>query len=427
MNASKRYRTSALLAGLTFTLAGCSGSNLATPPREQSGLGGATQAAPSSLSGTTAFGGSGASASEPAGPNDYATGQILVKFNPGTSADNIAGVLACHGDAIIGTIAGLDVDVVQVPVGQERARIADYQRESSVKYAEPDYILKATFVPNDPAFGNPQWDMTLIKCDTAWDVTKGSRGVAVADLDTGIDLNHPEFLQKVVKYKNFTSTSLSVQDVNGHGTHTAGTIAAQTNNSLGISSVGFNTVLMVGKVLGDSGSGQLSWVANGITWAADNHAKVINMSLGSTSGSSTLQSAVDYAWAHGVVICAAAGNNNSSSAFYPAYYTNCIAVGATDINDRRASFSNWGSWVDVAAPGVNIYSTYPPASYLSASGTSMASPHVAGLAALVWASPYGTSNASVRAQITSKVDPITPDHPIGSGRIDAARAVGAIP
>src|SRR3989304_1482938 len=161
------------------------------------------------------------------------------------------------------------------------------------------------------------------------------------------------------------------------------------------------------KVLDDSGSGYYSWIANGITWATDNGAKVINMSLGGSSGSSTLRDAVNYAAANGVVIAAAAGNSGNSSRTYPAYYSTVIAVAATDSNDARASWSSYGSWVDVAAPGGNIFSTFPhhpyqinkAPGYDFGSGTSMATPHVAGLAALVWGSGLCTTNTCVRAQI----------------------------
>jgi hypothetical protein len=236
-----------------------------------------------------------------------------------------------------------------------------------------------------------------------------------------------------VANKNFT-TSSTVDDLYGHGTHCAGIAAATTNNSIGVAGVGFNTSLMNVKVLGDNGSGQYSWIANGITWAADNGAKVISLSLGGSSGSYTLQNAVNYAWNKGVVVVAAAGNNGNTASVYPAYYSNCIAVAATDQNDAKASFSTYGSWVDVAAPGVSIYSTLPNHSnsigttnYGSLSGTSMSTPHVAGLAALVWATSYGTSNTSVRSRIESTADAISGTGTYWKyGRINANKAVAGV-
>jgi cell division septation protein DedD len=171
--------------------------------------------------------------------------------------------------------------------------------------------------------------------------------------------------------------------------------------------------------------GYYDGIANGIIWATDNGAQVINMSLGGPTYSQTLEDAVNYAWNHGVVIVAAAGNSNSTTAFYPAFFTNVIAVGATDAQDAKASFSNYGSsWVDIAAPGVNVYSTYKNATYASLSGTSMATPFVSGTAALVWARNLCQSNACVRNQLES-----TADHIPGTGsnwawgRINAYNAV----
>jgi thermitase len=189
------------------------------------------------------------------------------------------------------------------------------------------------------------------------------------------------------------------------------------------------------KVLGDNGSGYYSWVAKGITWAADNGAKVINLSLGGPAGSGTLQNAVNYAWGKGCVIVVAAGNNGNGNPSYPAYYDNCIAVAATDPNDSKASFSNHGFWVDVAAPGVDIYSTLPnhknqigPRNYGTLSGTSMAAPHVAGVAALVWATEYGTDNSAVRERIESTGDELEGTlGNYGIGRVNAYLAVGGTP
>ncbi|MEO7994241.1 MAG: S8 family serine peptidase [bacterium] len=361
---------------------------------------------------------------------DITPGQILVKFRAGTSAADEAAIHTQLGGTVLSTISGINVRVVAVPLGTELGHVARYAGAKVVEFAEPDYIYKAFATPNDTSFGS-MWGMTKISAPAAWDVTHGANTVKVADLDTGIDLNHGDVASKVVLTKNFTGTGTSVQDGHGHGTHTAGTIAAVTNNAKGVAGVGYDTALLIGKVLSNSGSGSTSWIASGITWAADNGAKVISMSLGGSAGSSSMSSAITYAWNKGVVVVAAAGNSNTSAASYPAYYTNCIAVAATDSSDRRASFSNYGTWVDVSAPGVSILSTYPRSSgsstdrYAYMSGTSMACPHVAGLAALVWATPYGTSAAAVRARIEGQVDPTVAEsgHPIGTGRINARKAV----
>jgi thermitase len=370
-----------------------------------------------------------AAAQAPDDTPGHAPDRILVKFQPGTPDEAKANVHQRLGGRVIGVIPGIDVAVVSVSQNQAAEKARAYGREKNVEFAEPDYIAKAIFTPNDPYFDS-QWGMTKIQAPQAWDVTTGSSNVKIAILDTGIDQNHEDLAAKIVANKNFT-TSSTVDDLYGHGTHCAGIAAAITNNSTGVAGVGFYTSLMNGKVLDDRGSGYYSWTASGITWAADNGAKVISMSLGGSSASSTLENAVNYAWSKGVVVVAAAGNSGKTAPIYPAYYTNCIAVAATDQNDAKASFSTYGSWVDVAAPGVSIYSTLPNHSnsigttnYGSLSGTSMATPHVAGLAALVWSTASGTSNTSVRSRIQSTADKIAGTGTYWQyGRINAYKAV----
>jgi thermitase len=348
-----------------------------------------------------------------------APNQILVKFQPGTLEAAKGDIHRRHGGKVAEVIPGIDVQVITVPANKVEAMVRAYRGEKDILFAEPDYIAKAIFTPDDPYLGN-QWGITQIKAPEAWDITQGSSAVKIAILDTGIDQNHEDLLGKIVTNKNCTSgrgASPTVDDNYGHGTHVAGIAAAITNNGKGVAGVGFNSHLMNVKVLGDTGSGYYSWVASGITWAANNGAKVINLSLGGYSPSLTLESAVNYAWSKGCIIVAAAGNDNTTVPLYPAYYTNCIAVAATDQNDGKASFSNYGSWVDIAAPGVGIFSTTPNHSfylqrppynyklnYDYMSGTSMATPHVAGVAALVWATEYGTGNADVRDRIESTAD-----------------------
>jgi len=354
-------------------------------------------------------------AAKPAGVEQFVAGEILVKFKPAASG--------AQGEEI----PGIGVRVVRVNPGQEHAEVARFKNNPNVEYAEVNGIWEAfhetgeTLVPNDTYFNGYQWNMKKIDGPGAWFITQGSSSVRIAILDTGIKSSHEDLGGKVVSSKNFT-TSKTVEDKYGHGTHVAGIAGAVTNNGKGVAGVGFNCSLMNGKVLGDNGSGAWSWVASGITWAADNGAHVINMSLGGSSGSETVSVAVDYAWNKGVVLVAAAGNNGTSDPSYPAFYSNVIAVAATDQNDNLASFSNFGSWVDVAAPGVDILSTYiryrPP--YTFASGTSMASPHVAGLAGLL--ASQGKGNTNIRAAIETTTDNAG-SYPIANGRINAHRAV----
>lgn len=347
---------------------------------------------------------------------DFASDHILVMFNAGTDEITERDVHNRQNGAVIGEISQLGVKVVKIPAGKVKEKVDAYRSEKAVAFAEPDYLAYALGETNDTDFLR-QWGLPNIQAQQAWDVTTGKSSVKIAILDTGVDQDHEDLAAKIVENQNFT-TSSTVDDRYGHGTHVAGIAAAATNNATGVAGVGYDCTIMNVKVLGDNGSGDYSWIAYGITWAANNGANVINMSLGGKDDSFVLQEAVDYAWSKGVVVVAASGNNGNSSRSYPAYYSNCIAVAATDSSDAKASFSNYGNWVDVAAPGVNIYSTTPnhvnvlhtdngiPFNYGSLNGTSMATPFVAGEAALIWSTSYGTSNRSVRSRIESTSDPV---------------------
>jgi thermitase len=366
-------------------------------------------------------------ASRPA-PGGHVPGEILVGFRQGTTLTEIAQLNVAHGASVIDAIPQIRVARVRLPAGSDEGQAAAaYQRNPHVQYAEPNYVATVVSTPNDPYFtGGFQWSMAKVQAPSAWDITTGSASVTVAILDTGVDSSHPDLQGKVVASVNF-SDSATVTDVNGHGTHLAGIVGAATNNGQGVAGLGYNTAVMNVKVMGDNGTGGYGWVAQGVVWAADHGAKVINMSLGAQFGSSTLEDAINYAWNKGVVIVAAAGNDASSTPFYPAAYPNVIAVASTDYNDHLAPSSDYGDWVDVAAPGGNIYSTLPNNRYASLSGTSVASPHVAGLAALVFtrvtdSDADGLLNDEVRTCIENNADNIGIAG-IGGGRINAYRAV----
>ena len=349
----------------------------------------------------------------------------MVRFRAGATLWEVAAAHRYARGRWQETIPGLGVQVIQVPAATAARSVRRYAANPCVIYAEPNHIAQAVAEPDDPYFSS-QWGMYKVEAPAAWDTTTGSATVTVAILDTGVDQDHPDLVGKIAKNANFT-TSRTVDDRHGHGTHVAGIAAAATNNGIGVAGLGYDSSIMNVKVLGDDGSGYYSWVINGIIWAADNGAQVINMSLGGSVSSSALQDAVNYAWSKGAVITAAAGNSGSSSPLYPAYYANCMAVAATDSYDRKPSWSNYGDWVDVAAPGVSILSTVKGNSYGYMSGTSMASPHVAGLAALVFTTvgddnDNGLLNDEVRDRIESTCDDIGVSG-IGSGRINATRAV----
>jgi subtilisin family serine protease len=252
--------------------------------------------------------------------------------------------------------------------------------------------------------------------------------VVVAVLDTGVS-PHSELVSALVPGQNFTTSAggaLDATDRHGHGTHVAGTIAADAGS--GVEGIAYGARIMPVKVLSDTGSGYTSWIASGIVWAADHGADVINMSLGGSSGTSVEASAIAYARSKGVTVLAAAGNDNVSTPSYPAAHPGVVAVSAVDQTKAKAWFSNYGSYIDVAAPGVSILSTHLNDGFGSMSGTSMASPHVAGVAALIeGAAPGLTPDQVEQVLVASVTDLGTPgrDDLFGHGLLDAPRAVQA--
>lgn len=282
--------------------------------------------------------------------------------------------------------------------------LAKYKKDPNVAWAEYDAPVHACTSPDDTSFLS-QWDWSKMTMAPIWNMTL--RSVKVAVIDTGCQADHPDFTGKIIGGTDLVNVDSDPDDDNGHGTHAAGTIGAVTNNSTGVAGFAPNAQLLIVKVLDAAGSGSNSTVADGITWATDNGAQVINMSLGGPTASQALQDAVDYAKSHGVTVIAAAGNSNVNTKFYPAACTGVISVGSTDSDDIKSTFSNFGSWVRVAAPGTNILSTEIGSTYGYKSGTSMASPHVAAVAALYIGSRSSNPNPTeVQTAIENGCDPV---------------------
>jgi len=360
-------------------------------------------------------------------------GSVIVRFKSGTPESSKADAHRAAAAEQVHELKLPNAERVDVRPGSEKHALDVLRGRSDVEYAQLDGILKADYVPNDTRFSE-LWGMTKIRAPEAWDVTKSSSAVKIAILDCGIysssstfagpdGYGHVDVRSKVALEANF-STGTDTDDWCDHGTHVAGTAAAVTNNGAGVVGVGHDATLLNGKVLGDDGSGSESAVINGLMWAADNGAKVINLSLGApTSCSPALQDGVNYAWNHGAVVVVAAGNDGSSTLSDLAQCANTLSVAATDSSDARASFSNYGLGVDVAAPGVGILSSDDTGGYASFSGTSMATPHVSGLAALVWTAGPST-NAAVVTRIRNTAAKIAGTGVYWeSGRVDAAAAV----
>jgi thermitase len=273
---------------------------------------------------------------------------------------------------------------------------------------------QATYSTNDvhPA---ERWGVTKIEAPQAWQITRGDQSIIIAVLDTGINKDNQDLADRVVAEVNFTDSPTS-DDLYGHGTHMAGTIAA----------IAPECRLMNVKVADDRGRCGPSVVARGIIWAVDHGAKVINISL-AMKASPNLVEAVNYAWSQGAIIIASAGNKGGSEPSYPAYYANCLAVAGTNENNSLALLSSHGDWVDVAAPGFNIYSELPQNQYGYKTGTSAAGAHVSGVAALVFSvaedsNSNGAVNDEVRWAIENSCTPIAGDG-VGPGLVNAFQAV----
>lgn len=352
--------------------------------------------------------------------------------------------------------------VVKIPVGKVREKIQEYLRRSDVAYAEPNYYAHAFL---DDPFYQYQWNFHDqneggIRVEQAWSTSTGldgsNNGVIVAIVDTGIayedylkytkapDLGNTSF----VPGYDFVNNDAHPNDDNSHGTHVAGTVAQSTNNTIGVAGIAYNARLMPVKVLNKKGTGTYDDIADGIYFAANNDAKVINLSLGGSAPSEILEDALAYAYDKGVTIVAAAGNDGMGTVSYPAAYDQyVIAVGATRYDKSLAPYSNHGTSLDLVAPGGDtsvdqngdgyvdgiLQNTFNPESkntgdfgYWFLQGTSMASPHVAGVAALLIANGNATSPSQVQTALQETAMDLGisgKDTTYGYGLIDASAAL----
>lgn len=336
---------------------------------------------------------------------------------------------------------------VIVPESQDPERVGknllalaqQLQQDQNVMVAEPDLILDLDFLPNDPRLSE-QYALAKVKAESAWDIELGRSSVVVAIVDSGVDLAHPDLRQQLVAGWNVPGNNSNANDDNGHGTHCAGITAATGNNSLGVSGLAPGVKIMPVKVMNASGQGSSLDIATGIRWAVDHGAQIINLSLGASMASEVIREAIHYALGKGVTVVAAMGNDGGTIRSYPAAdapnMEGLIAVGATDRGDGRAYFSNYGSWITVAAPGYDILSTLPTyavqlnpsgQAYGPLSGTSMATPYVAGLAALLKSQQSARQPADIKAALIQGADDLGAtgfDNQFGYGRINAARSLG---
>jgi thermitase len=356
--------------------------------------------------------------------------QILVRPKRSVNERAFDSTIAAHGGRRHQEISQLKVRVIRVKRDKAAKLIDALKARPDVEFAEPDAVATAFGSTNDPFFTTgQQWHLAKIQAPSAWDVTTGSQNVVIAVVDTGVAANHPDLAGKVLGGGyDFVSNDNDPSDDNGHGTSVAGAAAATSNNGVGVAGVSWASPILPIKVLDSTGSGNHSAIANGIVYAADRGVRVINLSLGGTSGSQTLQDAVAYAWNKGAVVVAAAGNNGNNIPCYPAAYTQAVAVSATNSSDLRTSWSNYGTYVDIAAPGENIITTAAPDVYSSANGTSFSSPVTSGVVALMAAANPQLTNAKLVDLLLRNADDIAApgvDVDSGNGRVNASRAVFA--
>lgn len=392
----------------------------------------------------------------------YRPDQVLVKFKDTFPETMREAAIEAYQARKLKRIPGLDIYKLQIPEGTSVEEMVHVLRQNpDVEYAEPNYKIHIAVTPNDTLFsyqyaisnrgqeigtGGPRGTSGAdIKATSGWEETKGKEEVVIAIIDTGVDLIHPDIDDKVQSSGyDFINDDSDATDDNWHGTHVAGVAAAETNNSEGIAGVAWNCKILPVKVLDENGDGDYSDAIEGIRWAADHEADVINLSFGGDVSSSALEDALEYAYAKNIVIVAAAGNDGGAVLYPAAYDEYCLAVAATNYNDERVTYSNTGGvWesnygpeIDIAAPGQRILSLVPTwlfgpdyLPYAYGLGTSAAAPQVAGLAALIKSiKPHLTAD-QIMSVIRYSADDINSgsypgkDDFIGYGRINMRKAL----
>jgi thermitase len=388
----------------------------------------------------------------------YVKDEVVVKLKPDTPPESLR--LYAPGAYVragaTAALSALGVTILKVPEGTVPQAVADLRRSPAVEFAEPNYLVHAAVItPSDPGWAN-QYGPVRIQAPQAWEITTGSISVTIAVIDSGVDFSHPDLASKIWTNPGETSGGKKTngidddgdgyvddwrgwdfvngdnnpQDDYGHGTHVSGIAAAASDNGIGIAGIAWGAQIMPLKVLDNTGNGADSDVATALIFAANHGAQIINLSLGGDAPAAVMEAAVNYAYGHGATIVAAAGNTGTQGVLYPAAYLNAIAVAATNPDNSRAWFSSYGPQVDLAAPGVGIYSTYWTATsgstYFSLSGTSMATPHVAGVAALLASLPQFNTPDKIRAALEGTaldLGPVCRDPYYGFGLVQAFDAL----
>jgi subtilisin family serine protease len=345
-----------------------------------------------------------------------------VRFRPGVSAQDASAILARAHAQELTRVDTSRVRLVTLPVVGRAAMRQQLMSDPRVQSVESDAVVSTSVTPTDPHW-RQEWNMRQIRLPEAWQHTRGETSTIIAIVDTGVDPNHPDLRGRFVKGWDFHNNDANPYDDDGHGTAVATTAAAAGNDRVGIAGACWRCKIMPVKVLNGSGHGTHSNLAAGIVWAVKHGADVINMSIAGLGSTTLLRDAVAYAINMGVVVVAAAGNEGSYKRSYPGAYPGVISVAATNPSDRLYSWSNRGSWVTMAAPGCS-FSGRPRAKWGWLCGTSLASPIVAGTAALMKSRGPKLGRVRLTQMLTANTQRLRIG--LSHGRLDAARALKAV-
>jgi subtilisin family serine protease len=355
----------------------------------------------------------------------FVAGELLVQTRAGVAKKQFDEALSGLGATAVEEIQQIRVKRIKVPAQALEKVMAALAKNPNVKFVEKNFIVQAASIPNDSSYPS-QWHLPKISAPLAWDITTGSTAISIAIADTGVDPDHPDLAGKLLTGYNFVLGSTDTHDFYGHGTKVAGSAAAISNNSLGVAGVAWANPIVPLVITDASGYATYSAIANAITYSADKGIRVINLSFGGPSSSTTLQNAIDYAWNKGTIVFASAGNYATSTPQYPAACNHAVAVTATTSSDTLASFSSYGSWVTVSAPGYSILTTSDGGGYGYVSGTSFSAPITAGLGALILSSNPNLTATQVVDIIKQNADDLGAagfDESFGYGRINAYKSL----